>query len=118
MSQPNEETVKPTRSWWFGPASIVPTYLGVLAIAVGFGLIGVAWADVAGVTVVSLQMPYLVSAGFTGLGLVTVGVMLVSTAVRRQDGARRDRQLETLTETLLSTRDEVERLSREMGRPS
>jgi Flp pilus assembly protein TadB len=82
------------------PTSPVPVLAGVLVSAVGFILIAVAWAEVAGVTDVALQMPYLVSAGLTGLGLVMVGLLVINVAVKRQDAAERRRQMEQLTEVL------------------
>ena len=91
---------------WLEPASLVPTYVGIVVIAVGFALIGVAWAQIAAQTDVALQMPYLVSAGFTGLGLVMLGIIVVSIAAKRQDGAERARQMQTLTEAMVALREE------------
>ena len=95
---------------WLEPASVVPTYVGVAVIAVGFALIGVAWAEIAALTDVALQMPYLVSAGFTGLGLVMLGIIIVSIAAKRQDGAERARQMQTLTEAMHALREEIAHL--------
>jgi hypothetical protein len=102
------------RGWtrWLEPASLVPTFVGVLVVAAGFVLIGIAWAEIAGLTVVSLQMPYLVSAGFTGLALVMVGLVIVNVSAKRQDGAERARQMQTLTETFQALQQEIERLNR------
>jgi hypothetical protein len=97
------------RPWsrWLEPSSLVPTYVGVLVIAVGFALIGIAWAEIAALTNVGLQMPYLVSAGITGLALVMVGLIVVNVAARRQDGAERARQMQTLTETFQALQQEI-----------
>jgi hypothetical protein len=95
---------------WLEPASLVPTYVGIVVIAVGFALIGVAWAQIAAQTDVALQMPYLVSAGFTGLGLVMLGIIVVSIAAKRQDGAERARQMQTLTEAMEALREEIAHL--------
>ena len=95
---------------WLEPASLIPTYVGVVVIAVGFALIGVAWAQIAALTDVALQMPYLVSAGFTGLGLVMLGLIIVNIAAKRQDGAERARQMQTLTEAMQALREEIARL--------
>lgn len=103
------DAAKPWTSW-LEPSSLVPTYAGVLVIAVGFALIGVAWAQIAALTNVGLQMPYLVSAGFTGLGLVMVGLIIVNVAAKRQDAAERGRQMETLNETFLALQREIARL--------
>lgn len=100
------------RPWtrWLEPASLVPTYVGIVVIAVGFALIGVAWAEIAALTDVALQMPYLVSAGFTGLGLVMLGLIMVNVAAKRQDAAERSRQMQTLTETFQALQQEISRL--------
>jgi hypothetical protein len=93
----------------FDPSSHALTYLGVLVTVAGFVLIAVAWGAVAGLTDVWRQMPYLLSAGLPGLGLVMTGLVLVNIASRRRDAAERARQMELLTEAL---RD----LKRELGR--
>lgn len=82
------------------PASHVPTYVGIAIAAMGFILIGVAWAQVAGEVDVWKQMPYLLSAGLPGLGLVMVGLVVINISARRQDGAARARQMSALTEAL------------------
>jgi hypothetical protein len=92
-----------SRSRWrfiTDPASLVPTYIGVLVLIVGFVLLAVGWADVAGETDVYRQMPYLLSAGLPGLGLVMVGLVIVNVSARRQDAAQRARQMAALTEAL------------------
>ena len=82
------------------PASPLPTLIGVAVAAAGFALIGIGWAKVAALTEVWQQMPYLLSAGLPGLGLVMTGLVLVNVSARRQDGAARARQTETLAEAL------------------
>ena len=52
------------------PSSLVPTYVGIAVVAIGFALIGIAWAKVAALTNVALQLPYVVSAGISGLAVV------------------------------------------------
>lgn len=82
------------------PTSLVPTYVGVVVAMVGFALIGVCWAKVAGLVNVWQQIPYVVSAGLPGLGLVMVGLVIVNVSSRRQDGAERASELAALTEAL------------------
>jgi hypothetical protein len=82
------------------PASLVPTYIGVLVALIGFGLIAIAWAKVAGLVDVWRQMPYVLSAGLPGLGLVMTGLVTINVSARRQDAAQRARQMATLTEAL------------------
>lgn len=91
------------------PASLIPTYVGVAVALVGFALIAIGWAKVAGLVDVWRQMPYLLSAGLPGLGLVMTGLVIINVSARRQDAAARARQTAALTEAL---RD----LQRSLGR--
>jgi hypothetical protein len=82
------------------PLSPAPTYLGIAVTALGFVLILFAWGQVAGEVNVALQMPYLISGGLTGLGLVMVGVTVVSVAARRRDAVLREQQTALLADAL------------------
>jgi hypothetical protein len=82
------------------PLSPVPTYVGVVVAALGFALILVAWGQVAGETNVGLQMPYVVSGGLTGLGLVMVGLTTISVAAKRRDALLREQQMRLLSDAL------------------
>ena len=82
------------------PVSPILTYLGILVTAAGFVVILLAWGRVAGQTAVPLQMPYLLSGGLTGLGLILIGVTLINVNVKRQDAAARERQMGQLREVL------------------
>lgn len=86
----------------------VGTWSGVLLCSVGLVLLVVAWGRTAALTNVGLQIPYVVSAGFTGLGLVVVGVTVVSYSAKRADSLERSRQLEELRELLSELRSAVE----------
>lgn len=85
---------------WLAPSSYVPTYVGLVVAAVGFGLLVLTWSKVAGEDNVAFQMPYVVSGGMTGLGLIIGGFVLVNIAAKRQDAAERTRQLDQLREAL------------------
>ena len=50
---------------------------GVVIAAVGFVFIAAAWWGASGTRDVTDQIPYLISGGLVGLGLVTVGIGLV-----------------------------------------
>jgi len=91
------------------PASTVPTIAGVVIAAIGFGLIGLGWAKVAGLTEVWQQMPYLLSAGLPGLGLVMSGLVVVNVSARRQDAAARARQTAMLAEALRDLQHTLDR---------
>ena len=82
------------------PLSPVPTYLGIAVAAIGFVLVVFAWAQSAGETNVALQIPYLISGGMVGLGLVMVGVTVVNVAAKRRDAQLRQQQTELLAAAL------------------
>lgn len=84
------------------------TWAGVVVSAVGFVLIGIAWGRVAGLTNVGLQMPYVVSAGITGLGLVIVGLTVVSMSAKQADARERSRQTAELRDILVDLRRQLE----------
>jgi hypothetical protein len=79
-------------------------WAGVVLCALGFGLIVYTWARVAALLDVSLQLPYIVSGGFTSLALILVGLTLINVASKRQDAAERSRQLTELRELLTEMR--------------
>ena len=85
---------------WLRGSSPVPIYIGVAITIAGFVLLLIAWGQVAGETQVSLQLPYLVSAGLTGLALVMVGLTVVTIASEQRDAAARDRQMDQLVSIL------------------
>jgi len=72
-----------------------PTWIwaGVAVAAAGFILIAIAWGDVAGESLVYRQLPYLVSAGLSGIGLVLVGLTIINVGTRQRDAIDRDRQI-------------------------
>lgn len=83
-------------------------WAGVVVSTVGLVLIAVAWGRTAGLTQVALQVPYVVSAGFTGLALVVVGLTVVSMTAKQADAAERSRQLRELREILADLRRQLE----------
>jgi hypothetical protein len=88
------------RSPAWGVESPYPVLAGVVIVVAGLGLIGYTWGRVAGLLLIPLQLPYVISGGLTGLGLVLVGMTIVNITVRRQDGARRDERVEQLSSIL------------------
>jgi len=95
--------VSPRRSRFralLDPASTIPTYVGLAVALAGFVLMAIGWAKVAGLVDVWRQMPYLLSAGLPGLGLVMTGLVVVNVSARRQDAAARARQTAMLAEAL------------------
>lgn len=82
------------------PLSPVPTYLGIAVAAIGFVLVLFAWGQSAGESNVALQIPYLISGGMIGLGLIMVGVTVVNVAAKRRDALLREQQTELLASAL------------------
>lgn len=75
-------------------------YAGVVVALAGFALIAVAWGQVAGQTDVAFQVPYLVSGGLAGIGLILVGLTVINLAAVRRDNSERTRQLDRLADLL------------------
>jgi uncharacterized membrane protein len=81
---------------------------GALAVAAGFGLMLLGWYGASHTARQIEQIPYLISGGLIGLGLVMVGALLLSSAVwmtmlQRQQADQDDRharQLDELEERL------------------
>src|SRR5688572_19583768 len=84
------------------------TWIGLGIAGLGFAVIAFAWGKVAALLDVSLQLPYVVSGGLTGLALVMVGMTAVNVAARRQDAAERAREVEALQAVLRELRDTLE----------
>ena len=76
------------------------TYLGIAVATAGFVVILVTWGKVGALTVVPLQMPYLLSGGMVALGLIMTGLTLISVNAKRMDAAARERQLGQVREVL------------------
>ena len=91
------------------PASPALTWIGLGVAALGFAVIAFSWGKVAALLDVSLQLPYVVSGGLTGLALVVVGMTAVNVAARRQDGAERAREVEALQAVLRELRETLDR---------
>lgn len=90
---------------WLAPLSPAPIYIGITLTIAGFGLLAYTWSRVAGTAVVALQLPYVASGGFGGLGLVVIGLLVVNLGAKRRDAWQRDRRLEELA-AVIDRRDE------------
>lgn len=86
----------------------VGVWVGLVLIVLGFLTILRAWSKVAQLLDLTLQMPYVLSGGFTGLGLIVVGMGVADLSVRRRDGLERRAQLSELREILVELRSGVE----------
>jgi hypothetical protein len=86
----------------------VGVWVGLFIAAAGFGLIAFTWSKVAALVNVALQLPYMLSGGFVGLGLVMLGLLVVNVAVKRKEAFDRHRQLEEVREALVRLREAIE----------
>ena len=85
------------------PAMLVWAAVGF--VVVGFGLLAYTWVKVSTLTIVAAQVPYIVSAGMTGLGFITVGSAVLVVWSRRNDDSARKQQTDELVATLKELRD-------------
>ena len=83
-------------------------WAGLIIAAAGFGLIAYTWGEVAALLNVALQLPYVVSGGLTGLGLILLGLLVTNIAVKRREALERSRQLDEIREALVRLRVAVE----------
>jgi hypothetical protein len=90
------QLVDRVRRRWAGMAGRIGLGLAVL----GFLVILVGWNGAAGLDYVSGQIPYLLSAGAGGLGLVIVGAALLVAESNRRDRAVLERQLQELNASI------------------
>lgn len=90
---------------WLRTDSPAFVWIGVVLSAVGFALIALAWSQIAGEDQVYRQLPYLVSAGMTGLGAIMVGVTIINVSAKRRDASERQRQMDQLVRVLDEIRD-------------
>jgi hypothetical protein len=74
--------------------------LGLACIGIGLLLIGIGWNGAAGIDFVSGQIPYLLSGGALGLGLIILGGTLVIAQNSRRDRAIIESQLRELNVTI------------------
>jgi hypothetical protein len=70
--------------------------IGLGCIAVGLLIIGLAWNGAASVDFVSGQIPYLLSGGALGLGLIVLGSALIVVQNSRRDRSLVEAQLKEL----------------------
>ncbi len=80
----------------FAATSPTPIVIGIASCVVGFLLIVYCWSQVALRMHVADQVAYIVSSGFTAIGLIVVGATIVSIQVRRRDAEHQFRRLERL----------------------
>lgn len=75
-------------------------YVAVGVTALGFLVIFLGWNGAAGKDHVAGQIPYVISGGLTGLGLVWVGLTMANAEARRRDTAKLLGKIDRLLEHL------------------
>jgi hypothetical protein len=93
------------RRLWRGGAGV---WIGLVVTAAGFGLIAFTWGKTAALVNVAEQIPYLVSGGLSGLGLILLGLLVVNLSAKRREAAERARQLEEVRDALVQLRTAIE----------
>ena len=85
MSQPSSPAAPARREVWAGVWTRARPYVGWALAAAGAIALFVGWFGVSGQSLTAKQLPYLVSAGLTGIALfILAGVFLATDDVRRQ----------------------------------
>ena len=84
------------RKW----ASSSPVSAGLLLVVAGFIALFLAWNGASGIDYVEGQLPYLISGGLVGVGLIGAGLTVVNVQARRADHAELINKLDELIEAL------------------
>lgn len=74
--------------------------LGLVCIALGLGAIGIAWNGAAGKDYTQGQIPYLISGGGIGLGLIILGAAMIVVENGRRDRMHLETQLREVATSL------------------
>jgi hypothetical protein len=83
----------------------VGVYAGLGLVALGFAVLAYTWGQVAAEVLVAKQLPYVVSGGLSGLGLVVVGTAVLTAQVWYTDNQRQRRELERIDAMVRSLAD-------------
>lgn len=75
-------------------------YVAVGIVAVGFVVIFLGWNGAAERDFVEGQLPYVISGGITGLGIVAIGIAVAVVEARRRDTAELVAKIDRLLEHL------------------
>ena len=96
LEERGPSVVERARARWSGMAG----RLGMSFSILGFLVIAVAWNGAADLDYAQGQLPYLLSGGFGGLGLVVVGAAMIVAESNRRDRAVLEQKLELLLVSL------------------
>lgn len=93
------------------------TYLSTALIVGGFLLIALAWNGAASVFLVDQQIPFLVSGGLTGIGMIMAGCTLALAQEVRKASAEVASHVDRLTRTLHGATEEASSLTDTLPAP-
>ena len=96
---------------WLDRSSAAPTWIGLAVVGIGFAVLAYGWGRVGGLASVALQLPYAISAGCGGLGLIVAGAAIVGIQAKRREAAAREEVVLELRRVV----SELERLAKERG---
>lgn len=102
-----DRTELDTAAVWQAVREVLPLVAGWLLVVAGAVVLGVGWFGISGEALVAKQLPYLVSGGLGGLGLVVVGAAVIASRDLRGVGGRLgtlERQVADLHAALLHER--------------
>lgn len=94
----SDEDLPDARLFWRWVWRSVRAYLGWVLVAVGAVVIGVGYLGVSREALVAKQIPYLVSGGIFGLGLIVLGTFYLYSEDMRRDSRRINRLERMVTE--------------------
>ena len=94
---------------WLDRSSAAPTWIGLAVVGIGFAVLAYGWGRVGGLASVALQLPYAISAGCGGLGLIVAGAAIVGIQAKRREAAAREEVVLELRRVVA----ELERLAKE-----
>ena len=87
---------------------VILVWVGLTFVAAGFGLLAFAWAKVAWTIDPGRQTPYILSGGFTAIGLILVGLTIAHTGMVRQSAVEQMNQVDRLRATFDELRSLVQ----------
>lgn len=94
----------------FNPAGRAVVILAVTALG-GFAALTVAWREVAATLFVPFQVPWLVSAGMSGVALTVTALALLGIHLERRAAAEQHADVDRLTQSVMESADALARWS-------